>query len=315
MFQIISQTNYRFMSYRKQAFVFSLILLFAGFVGWLLQGGFNLGIDFAGGLHIEFLFNQELPIEEVRATVEELGYSGAEIQDVGGNPRDLMIRIPEEGARPADEQSPSAQILDALQQKYPDLEGDLRMEEAVGPKIGSELRRKATLAVLISLLGILIYITVRFEVKFAVAAVLALFHDVIITLGVFAVLQREITLPVIAALLTIGGYSVNDTIVVFDRIREQLKIRRHTPLVDVINLSVNQVLSRTIITSMTTLFAVLALFFLGGQVIHDFSLAMLVGVLIGTYSSVFVASSTVLGISNLTQRPRRTAARRARASA
>jgi preprotein translocase SecF subunit len=312
MFQIISQTDYNFMSIRKLAAIFSGILILVGFLGWLLQGGFNLGIDFEGGLMIEFMFNQELPLEEVRTTVTEIGYEGAEITDIQHNPRNLMIRVPKLGAREADEHSPSVKILAALQEKYPGLEGDLRQEETVGPKIGNELRRKATMAVLISLLGILLYIAVRFELKFALGAVLALFHDVLITLGVFAILQREITLPVIAALLTIGGYSVNDTIVVFDRIREQLKIRRRISFEEVINISINQTLSRTIITSVTTLFAIMALFFLGGQVIHDFSLAMLVGVLIGTYSSIFVASSAVLGITNMVTRFRKPAAKTAR---
>ncbi|MBU1947776.1 MAG: protein translocase subunit SecF, partial [Candidatus Eisenbacteria bacterium] len=164
-------------------------------------------------------------------------------------------------------------------------------------------------------LGILIYIAIRFELKFAFAAVLALFHDVLITLGVFAILQREITLPVIAALLTIGGYSVNDTIIVFDRIREQLKIRRRVPFEDILDLSINQTLSRTIITASTTLFTVLALFILGGQVIHDFALAMLLGITIGTYSSIFVASSTVLVIQNLFNRARPSATGRIKTEA
>jgi preprotein translocase SecF subunit len=308
MFQIISQTDYKFMSFRRHAVIFSGILIIAGLLGWLLQGGFNLGIDFAGGLMIEYMFNQELPLDEVRTTVSDIGYSGPEITDIQGNPKNLMIRVPSLGDRDASMESPSATILAALQAKYPGLEGDLRLEESVGPKIGNELRRKATLAVLISLLGILLYIAIRFEVKFALAAVLALFHDVLITLGIFAILQREITLPVIAALLTIGGYSVNDTIVVFDRIREQLKIRRRVPFETVLNISINQTLSRTIITSLTTLFAVMALFFLGGQVLHDFSLAMLIGIIIGTFSSIFVASSAVLAITNLVNRIRKPAA-------
>jgi preprotein translocase SecF subunit len=315
MFRIITETNYKFMSYRRYATVFSGFLLLVGVAAFIIHGGFNLGIDFEGGLLIEFGFNEIVPIDEVRQAVANLGYEGAEIQDVAGNPRDLMIRVPLEGDRAAAEASPSAKILAELQKSYPNLEGDLRLEESVGPKIGQELRGKATMAVLIALVLILGYITVRFQLKFALAAVLALFHDVLVVLALFALLQREITLPVIAALLTIGGYSVNDTIVVFDRIREQLKIRRKDSLEDIINLSVNQTLSRTIITSVTTLFAVLALFILGGQVIHDFSLAMLAGVLIGTYSSIFVASSTVLQISQLTGRTRkRSLSGRARAS-
>jgi preprotein translocase SecF subunit len=305
MLRIVGETHIGFMKHRRLAFVVSLVVLVAGFLGWLLQGGFNLGIDFTGGLLVEFRFNKALPIDEVRQIVAEAGFPGAEIQDIGGNPKELMLRLPVEGDRPAGEASPSARILAALKEKYPDLEGDLRLEEAVGPKIGQELRGKATMAVLISLIAILLYITIRFEWKFAVAAVVALFHDVLVTLGVFAILQREITLPVIAALLTIGGYSVNDTIVVFDRIREQLKIRHRESLQSVIDLSVNQTLSRTVMTSLTTLFAVLALFFLGGQVIHDFSLAMLVGIVAGTYSSIFVASALVLEIHHFMDRSRR----------
>jgi preprotein translocase SecF subunit len=311
MFQLLSQTSYKFMAVRRYAYAVSAFLLIAGAAGWVVNGGFALGIDFTGGLLIEYEFNRPVPIDKARDVVARLGYAGAEIQDIANDPRELMIRVPEEGGRAADEASPSAKILEALQAEIPGLTGDLRLEESVGPKIGQELRGKATWAVLISLIGILLYITIRFEWKFAVAAVVALFHDVAVVLGVFAILEREITLPLIAALLTIGGYSVNDTIVIFDRVREQLKVRRKESFSEVIDISVNQTLSRTIITASTTLFAVLALLLLGGHVIHDFALAMFLGIIVGTYSSIFVASAMALEIDQIVTRPRHKAPGRA----
>ena len=181
-----------------------------------------------------------------------------------------------------------------LTEDFPNNPYDIRSVQEVGPKIGGELRRAAIMAVLISLLGILIYISWRFEFKFAVGAVAALFHDVLITVGVFSLLNFEISLAVVAAFLTIVGYSLNDTIVVYDRIRENTKVLRRENFTNIVNISLNQTLSRTVITSVTTLIVVLVLYLLGGEVIHDFSFALIIGVLIGTYSSIFVASPIVL---------------------
>ncbi len=191
--------------------------------------------------------------------------------------------------------NPFGLIEYAVKKQMPDVQVTLRRQETVGPKIGGELRNRAGQAVLVALLLMLIYIALRFPgLSFAVSAVIALFHDVILTLGVFSLLDKEVSLTVLAALLTIAGYSINDTIVVYDRIREELKARRREPLEKVVNRAVNLTLSRTLLTGLTTIFALIALFFMGGTVIHDFAFAMLVGVIWGTYSSVFVASSLVV---------------------
>ncbi|MDO9515649.1 MAG: protein translocase subunit SecF, partial [Syntrophales bacterium] len=185
-------------------------------------------------------------------------------------------------------------ITEALSTSYGREDFEIRRIEVVGPKVGSDLRQKGLLAMLYAVIGILLYVTWRFELRYAVGAIVALIHDVVITVGVFSILGKEFTLPIIAALLTIIGYSLNDTIVVYDRMRENIKGARNQPLKEVINSSVNQTLSRTVLTSGTTLLVVLALFFLGGAVIHDFAFALLVGIVVGTYSSIFVASPTVL---------------------
>ncbi|MEZ4652269.1 MAG: protein translocase subunit SecF [Candidatus Eisenbacteria bacterium] len=209
-----------------------------------------------------------------------------------------MVRVPvSDTEAAAADKGPSALLLDALQTEKPGLSGELLREELVGPRVGSELRQKAFWAVLISLVLILAYVGFRFEIRFAVGGVIALAHDVLVVLALFSVLNIEITIPVVAALLTIGGYSINDTVVVFDRIREQSRLHVGQKISDVMDLSINQTLSRTIITAFTTFLAALSLVIFGGEVIHDFALAMVVGVAIGTYSSIFVASALALDMS------------------
>ena len=289
--QLFRETNINILGQRKYAAIFSSVLILLGLVSLIIKGGPNYGIDFTGGTSLQLKFHVPVTAGELRSSLSDVGFGKAEIKQIGHHSdNEFIIRVEQmtEGA------NVSQIIEEKLAKDYPDNQYDVRAVTEIGPKIGGELRSAALYAVLISLLGILIYISWRFEFKFAVGAVAALFHDVIITLGIFSILGYEISLVVIAAFLTIVGYSLNDTIVVYDRIRENLKIMRRDSLFTVINKSVNQTLSRTIITSCTTLIVVLVLFFVGGEVIHNFSFALLVGVLIGTYSSIYVASPIVL---------------------
>jgi len=288
--QFLVNANFNFIGKRKTARIFSIALILIGVGSLVIQGGPKLGIDFTGGTSLRLQFEKGVSIGEVRSAIASLGIGNAEIKNFG-NSADILIRVQEQEAS-------GAGITDAIKAELSKVFADNpyveRSKDSVGPKIGAELRTKTVTAILIALVGMLIYITWRFEFKFAVGAIVALFHDVIITLGVFSILQLEITLPIIAAFLTIVGYSLNDTIVVFDRIRENLKVLRRDTYETIVNTSVNQSLTRTIITSMTTLIVVVILYFFGGSVIHNFAFALIVGVLIGTYSSIFVASPIVV---------------------
>jgi len=289
--QFFRETNIDFLGKRKFALLFSLTLIGIGLVSLILRGGPNPGIDFRGGTAIQLKFENSISIGQLRSAVSELGYVNAEIKQIGYiNENEFMIRIQEMGGKVDLGQV----IVEKLTNIFRENPIDLRKVDEVGPKIGGELRQAAVLAVLISLLLILAYISWRFEFKFAVGAVVALFHDVIITLGIFSIINYEISLAIVAAFLTIVGYSLNDTIVVFDRIRENLKILRREAYEKILNVSINQTLSRTILTSGTTLIVVLVLFFFGGEITKPFAFALIVGVVIGTYSSIFVASPLVL---------------------
>jgi len=282
-------THFNFLGHRRAAFIVSAVLILAGVISMVAHGGLELGIDFAGGSLVQLQFEEPISAEAIRATLAGVGYGDAEIQRFGGD-REAIIRVADQGAGV----DVAGEIIEALNQEHPDNRADVRREELVGPKVGSELSRRATLAVIYALIAILIYISLRFEFKFAVGAVAALVHDVLITLGAFSLTGREMTLPVIAALLTIVGYSLNDTIVIYDRIRKNRGRLHDRSFVDVVNTSLNESLTRTLVTSMTTLLVVLCLFFLGGEVIHDFAFALMIGVLVGTYSSLYVASPLVV---------------------
>ena len=271
------------------AFIVSAVLILAGVISMIAHGGLELGIDFAGGSLVQVQFEKPISAEAIRGTLARIGYGDAEIQRFGGD-REAIIRVADQGAGV----DVAGQVLEALSEEHPDNRADIRREELVGPKVGSELSRRATLAVIYALIAILIYISLRFEFKFAVGAVAALVHDVLITLGAFSLTGREMTLPVIAALLTIVGYSLNDTIVIYDRIRKNRGRLHDRSFVEVVNTSLNESLTRTIVTSLTTLIVVICLFFLGGEVIHDFAFALMIGVLVGTYSSLYVASPLVV---------------------
>jgi len=289
--QFFQNLNIDFVGKRRIGYIFSGSLILLGILSLIVHKGPKYGIDFTGGTSLEVKFEQNISTADLRGSISDIGFGDAEIKQIGlASENEFIIRVQkqEEGTEA------STMIEEELTKDFPDNHYDLRSAQEVGPKIGGELRRAALMAVLISLLGILIYISWRFEFKFAIGAVVALFHDVLITLGLFSLLQMEVSLVVVAAFLTIVGYSLNDTIVVFDRIRENQKIMRREALPGIINVSLNQTLSRTIITSITTLIVVLVLFIMGGEVVHSFAFALLIGVVIGTYSSLFVASPIVL---------------------
>ncbi|RMF87329.1 MAG: protein translocase subunit SecF [Nitrospinota bacterium] len=277
-------TNFDFVGKMRKCLLASGILILLSLLLLLVKGP-NYGIDFAGGTLLEFRFPRPLPIEQIRQALQKIGL-GKSIIQAAGEGRDILIRV-QETDQPLQELR--HQIQETLKSELKEEFEVLRVDQ-VGPKAGTALRRQALLALIYATIGVLIYISWRFEFRFGIAAVLALVHDVIITVGIFTALNKEFTLTVIAALLTIAGYSLNDTIVVFDRIRENLRFRKREVYAGVINRSINETLSRTILTSGTTLLVVLALFFLGGPVIHDFAFVLLVGIITGTYSSIFVAS-------------------------
>jgi len=280
-------TKIPFISWRKLFFVFSIALTLAAAALYLARD-LNFGIDFEGGILMEIRTDGPADITVLRDTLGALGLGEVNLQTFG-EASDILIRVQRQEGDEAAQQAAIDAVRDAL--------GDsvtYRRTEFVGPKVGEELKQAGILAVLLSMAGILIYIWFRFEWQFGVAAVVALSHDVISTIGIFALLQLEFNLATVAAILTIAGYSINDTVVVFDRIRENLRKFKKMALADVLNRSINETLSRTVLTSVTTLLALGSLFVLGGPVIRDFSFAMIWGVLIGTYSSICVAAPVLL---------------------
>ncbi len=292
MLEIIKNTNIDFMGKRKFAFVFSGILSIIGIIAIIqvANGRANLGIDFAGGTAIQLKFQKPVDLHAVRKALEDGGLRDFELQDFPAVNKILvqMKKSEQQLGKSAD------MITGIISQKMPDNKYVVDSTTEIGPKVGGQLRAASAQAVGFATIGILIYIAIRFKLNFAVGATIATFHDVLAVLGLFYLLGREINLILITALLTIAGYSLTDTVVVFDRIRENLKARLKDPVEAVMNISINEVLSRTIVTSFTVLLTSVALFFFGGEVIHDFSLAMIMGVIVGTYSSVFVASPVVL---------------------
>ena len=287
---ILGNTNIDFLGLRKAAMAFSLLLM-AIALGSLFTRGLSLGIDFTGGTLIEVGYPQPVALSDVRSALAAGEIDDAVVQHFG-TARDVLVRIPPvEGENSAEL---STRVLNALNKG--DTGAEMRRVEFVGPQVGDELTNDGGLAMLYALIGILIYVALRFEYRFAIGSVAALVHDVTITLGVFSLFQFEFDLAVLAAVLAVIGYSLNDTIVVFDRIRENFRIMRKGESIDIINTSLNQTLSRTLMTSVTTLLVLLALFFLGGEVIHNFALALIIGVVVGTYSSIYVASTVTLAL-------------------
>ena len=282
-----TQRNINFVGMRKLTMIFSILLVLAS-IGTLFVNGLNLGVDFTGGTVIEVGYPEAANVDEIRKTLAAAKYD-ASVQHFG-TAKDVLIRIaPQEGV---DRSKIGDNIIAILKQGNAEVE--MRRVEFVGPQIGDELRDDGGTAMLLALAGILIYVSLRFEFRFSVGAIIALVHDVVITVGIFSITQMEFDLTILAAILAIIGYSLNDTIVVFDRVRENFLKLRKSDAPESVNISINQTLSRTIVTSLTTLLVLLALYFFGGQVIHGFSLAMIIGVLIGTYSSIYVASTSLL---------------------
>ena len=292
MLQLLVNTNIPFMKYRRFAYVFSAAIILTTIV-WLIVKGPRYSVDFTGGELLQIRTSQVLPADGVRQALDGAGLHGMELQQMkGDNPNEFLIRTKLQGE--AKDLFPTVQR--AIAARFPNVTVEFRGTDRVGPKVGSELRQKAVWAILLSLGGILLYVGFRYEFKFALGAVVALFHDVFVTLGMLMFTHREISLTVVAALLTIAGYSINDTIVVFDRIRERSKALRKEKHSRAMDIAVNETLSRTVITAFTVFLTALALYIWGGEVLRDFSFAMLVGVVFGTYSSVFVASALALDI-------------------
>ncbi|GAD90172.1 preprotein translocase subunit SecF [Vibrio halioticoli NBRC 102217] len=290
MFQILkSEGTIDFMRWSKGAVVFSLLMIAASIytisTNWL-----NWGLDFTGGTLIEVGFENPANLEEIRTSLSDRGFGDATVQNFG-SARDVMVRLrPHEGLQG---EKLGLQIIQALEEGTGE-SVEMRRVEFVGPNVGDELAEAGGLAIIVSLICILLYVSMRFEWRLAAGAVLALAHDVIITIGIFSIMQIEVDLTIVAALLTVVGYSLNDTIVVFDRIRENFRRVRKGGAVEIINGAITQTLSRTLITSGTTLFVVVALFTKGGANIHGFATALLLGITVGTYSSIYVASNLAL---------------------
>jgi preprotein translocase subunit SecF len=286
---MIKQIN--FLGKRKFAAVFSGLLLIIAIASLAIQG-LKLGIDFTGGTLVELGYEKAVDLNVMRSQLTEKGFADVTVQHFG-TAQDILLRLkPQEGMS-------NVQLsvgISAAANAAMEMQGEMRRVEFVGPQVGDELAEDGGLALLYSMFGILIYVAWRFEYKFALGSVAALAHDVLITLGFFSVLQLEFDLTVLAAILAVIGYSLNDTIVVYDRIRENFRLLRKGSAENVMNISLNQTLSRTLMTSITTLLVLIALAFLGGEIIHNFAIALLVGVVIGTYSSIYVASPLVLAL-------------------
>jgi len=288
--ELLGKTNFDFIGKRKYAFILSVVLVALGFfaIVQLWRGQANLGIDFAGGTSVQLKFEKPFQLDRARQVLEANGFKDSELQQfTEGNKLLIQIKKAVAGERVSDK------ILAIFTKEFADNKFVVDSTTEIGPKVGKNLRDDALIAILVSAIGMIIYIAWRFEFSFGVAAAIATFHDVVAFLGIFFILGKEVNLLLITALLTVAGYSLSDTVVIYDRIRENLRLRPRDFLGDVMNSSINEVLSRTLVTGITVFLVLLALFFFGGEVLHDFSLALLLGLAIGTYSSIFVASPIV----------------------
>ncbi|TKB61989.1 MAG: protein translocase subunit SecF [Nitrospira sp.] len=292
MLEILGKTNFDFMGKRTFAFFFSGVMVLLGLIALvqIARGSANLGIDFSGGTAVQLKFEQMVRIDEARKALQTNGLSETELQEFGQDNK-LLIRVK---ASTTIEEKIAERVVGIFSKEFPNNKFVVDSTTEIGPTIGKKLQEDALVAIVISFVGIILYIAARFELRFGVAAALATFHDVLAVVGAFYLLDKEITLLIVTALLTLAGYSLTDTVVVFDRIRENLKSRRRESEEATINTAINQVLSRTIITSLTVVLVLIPLTLAGGEVLHDFSLALLWGVIFGTYSSVFVASPLLL---------------------
>lgn len=282
--------NLDFLSRRVWAFGLSCVLLAVGLAVFFMRGGLNYGIDFSGGTIVQVQFESKQDIGAIRGVLADGKFGSFALQTFGEEDNfEFLITVGKALQELSiDSESAAQEIERVLRAEYPNLK--VRRVESVGPKVGEELKAAASQAILFSLVAILIYIWFRFQWRYSAGAIVALSHDVLIVLVAFAATQKEITLPVVAAVLTVAGYSINDTIVIFDRIRENFRKFQKKPAEDVINESLNQTLNRTLLTSGTTLFVLIAIFLFGGEIINDFAFALLIGVVAGTYSSIFIAT-------------------------
>lgn len=285
-------TNFDFVGKRKIAIGISIVLIIISILSVVMHKGLNFGIDFAGGTIIQVKFTKTTGADVIRKTFQSIKIDDAIIQEIGQN--EVIVRTNQPMTKEL-----QVKVEEAMNGQFGTGNFEIRRIEFVGPKVGKDLTNKAILAIVFAWLGMLIYIAWRFEFRYGLGAIIALIHDTIITIGALSLLNKEFTLVIVAALLTIIGYSINDTIVVFDRIRENRKKDLKKSLAEIINSSVNETLSRTILTALTVFLVLLALFFLGGPVIHDFAFALLIGIVVGTYSSIFIASPIVLLFENL----------------
>jgi preprotein translocase SecF subunit len=290
MIQLPYNTKIPFMRWRKVAFTLTGITSLASIVLFLTVG-LNLGIDFRGGTVVELRFEEPVDVAEIRSQVGEFGFGDVQIVEFG-SPTDVLIRVAQQ---PGGDEAQQV-VIQSLRELY-DAEADFRRVEVVGPRVSGELAQTGILAVVIALAGILIYLWFRFEWQYAVGAVLTTLHDVILTIGFFTVTQLDFSLSSLAAILTVIGYSLNDTVVIYDRVRENLRKYKRMPLPELLDVSMNDVLSRSIMTSVTTLLALVALFVIGGEVIQTFVLPLIWGIVVGTYSSIFVSAPLLISFN------------------
>src|SRR5215468_6075479 len=295
MIELFRDIKVDWLGKRKIFLAISGAVMLLGLVSLIAKRSFKYGVDFKGGTIVQVRFKQKPDIEKIRQLLRESGAPDSQPQELAGS-NDVLIEF--QGAKADDASAGRSVIINALNKGFPG-QFEILKATSIGPKVGDDLKRQAVFATLYALGGILIYIAFRFEWIYGAAAVFAVFHDTLVTLGLFSIFNREINLTVIAALLTLVGYSVNDTIVVFDRVRENLKIRRRDELEKIMNDSINQTLSRTILTSGLTFLTVLALFLFGGEIINHFAFAMVVGIIVGTYSSIAIAAPLVLVYTNI----------------
>ena len=288
--ELLGKTNLDFIGKRKYAFILSAVLVSLGIFALvqLWRGQANLGIDFAGGTSVQLKFEKPFQLDRARHALEVNGFKDSELQQfTEGNKLLIQIKKAVAGERVADK------ILAIFAKEFADNKFVVDSTTEIGPKVGKNLRDDALIAVIVSAIGMILYLAWRFEFSFGVTAAIATFHDVLAVLGIFYILGKEVNLLLITALLTLAGYSLSDTVVIYDRIRENLRLRPRDFLGDVMNSSINEVLSRTLVTGITVFLVLVALYFFGGEVLHDFTLALLIGLAIGTYSSIFVASPIV----------------------
>src|SRR5881396_3324836 len=297
MIELFKDIKVDWLGKRKMFLAISGSVMLLGLISLMVKGSFKYGVDFKGGTIVQVRFHQKPEIDKIRQLLRDNGAPDSQPQGVGGtHPNDVIIEF--QGAKEEDASAGRSVIINTLNKGFQG-QFDILSATSIGPKVGDELKSQAVFATLYALGGILVYIAFRFEWIYGAAAVFAVFHDTLVTLGLFSLFNREINLTVIAALLTLVGYSVNDTIVVFDRIRENLKLRRRDDLETIMNDSINQTLSRTILTSGLTFLTVMALFIFGGEIINHFAFAMVIGIIIGTYSSIAIAAPLVLVYTNI----------------